>query len=640
MSKRLLSILLAILILIGFSPAGIESMKAKAVNPGSISDYSEPYKNSIFYKALKNVELTGNQREDIVNIAKSQIGYQEGLSYDDLDGELNNGKTSPKKLSYLDGDKYSDYDGFLDACEYNYWRWNGSSGERFISSLKNPKPSSARYDVSNYDRAWCATFVAWCARQAGIPISVLNNSTFASPLSGSMNIPYVMKGSYTPVSGDIIYFGTSSVWKHVGIVESVDGNKLTYIDGNGDDNVSRHAIGINDAEIKAFGIPNYNGTSPLAAITWNNVYVTDITETTAVVKADVTANTGLLQRIGLEMCKDGYGYESVASWSVGSILNYCYVSCDGTEAPPLTKNTKYNYRFYVIKKDGTYEYSPESSFMTLGENENVISWDNIYVSDLKETSAEIKADVTAIPSAINEIGLQMGKENEPLKTVAHWPVKSILNYCYVKCDGTEAPKLEPGTRYYYCFYIIKTDGTYIYSSISTFATPCSHVFDSGYVTLSATCKETGTKTYTCTKCGDIKTEIIPITAHSFGEWTVTKQPTASAEGIKTHTCSTCGYKETQSVPKLNVDMTEKYVKMNYKRSVEISEILTYDGYEAVSSNPSVVRINGSKMEAVGKGSADVTISQNGVAIGIIHVDVKYTFFQVLIKIFLFGWIWY
>ena len=676
MKKTVLSVLLAIGMIVGIIPTGLNSIKAEAVDPGKISDFSEPYKNSQYYTALKNVVLTGNQREDIVNIARSQIGYQEGLTYDDLDGNLNKGQTRPLALSYLDGSKYSDYKGYLDACEYNYWRWNGSSGNRFTSSFESPKPSGANYDVSRYDRAWCATFVSWCARQAGIPTSVLNNSTFASPLSGSMNIPHVMKGNYTPISGDIIYFGTSSVWKHVGIIESVNGSSLTYIDGNGDDNVSRHTININNSDIKAFGIPNYNGTSVLPPIIWNNVYVSDITETSAVVKADVTANAGLLERIGLEMWKDGENAESVASWLVGSVLNYCYVACNGSEAPSLEKNTKYNYRFYVIKTDGTYEYSSINSFVTAGGVKETIQWVNVYVDNITETSAEIKADVTADTSVISEIGLQLRKADEAsFKIAAHWPVKSILNYCYVKCDGSEAPKLSPGTKYYYRFYIIKTDGTYLYSPEKSFATPCNHTYNSGSVAQNATCTESGEKTYVCTKCGAVKTETInalghnysltvtkptctaagrktftcscgdsytetiPAKNHSYGAWTVTKAATTSAEGTETRTCSECSHKETRLIPKLKQTVKEETVELRYKETFLLKEI--NQPVKLVSSNTNIAVADGTnKVKVVGTGSATVTATYEDGSQYILHINASYTWWQWIVVFVLLGWIWY
>lgn len=53
-------------------------MLSNAVSVSALSySGSSSYQSGKFYRALKNVQLTGNQRTDIVNVAKSQIGYQD-----------------------------------------------------------------------------------------------------------------------------------------------------------------------------------------------------------------------------------------------------------------------------------------------------------------------------------------------------------------------------------------------------------------------------------------------------------------------------------------------------------------------------------------------------------------------------------
>ena len=67
-----------------------------------------------------------------------------------------------------------------------------------------------------------------------------------------------------------------------------------------------------------------------------------------------------------------------------------------------------------------------------------------------------------------------------------------------------------------------------------------HSWDSGKVTETATCKEEGSKTYTCSICGDTKTEAIPKKEHSFDEGKVTKKATCTEDGLKVYTCKNCG----------------------------------------------------------------------------------------------------
>lgn len=67
-----------------------------------------------------------------------------------------------------------------------------------------------------------------------------------------------------------------------------------------------------------------------------------------------------------------------------------------------------------------------------------------------------------------------------------------------------------------------------------------HSWDDGKVTEVATCKKEGTKTYTCSICGDTKTEAIPKKGHTWDEGKVTKKATCTEDGLKVYTCKPCG----------------------------------------------------------------------------------------------------
>lgn len=108
--------------------------------------------------------LTGNQRTDIVAVAKSQVGYVE----------------------------------------------DSSGGTAF----------GAYYGNTYGD--WCAYFVSWCADKANISSSIIARTGYAD--ANDFNVPFKARGTYTPVAGDLIFFdypGNSYQWDHVGIVTSV-----------------------------------------------------------------------------------------------------------------------------------------------------------------------------------------------------------------------------------------------------------------------------------------------------------------------------------------------------------------------------------------------------------------------------------
>ena len=191
-AKQILSVLLAVVMLVVAVPV----MQADAA-------YENTWVN------------TGNQRVDIVEVAKTQIGYTEGYNNDT---------------------KYGDW-----------------------------------YDLPN--QPWCAMFVCWCANQAGISTDVIprfskciddNYSASGSRLFQAMGR---WKGaSYVPSPGDIIFIYES----HVGIVEYVSGSTVHTIEGNYSDSVKRVTRTVGSSNIAGYGVPNY--PAPVAP-TWASMTI-------------------------------------------------------------------------------------------------------------------------------------------------------------------------------------------------------------------------------------------------------------------------------------------------------------------------------------------------------------------------------
>lgn len=77
-----------------------------------------------------------------------------------------------------------------------------------------------------------------------------------------------------------------------------------------------------------------------------------------------------------------------------------------------------------------------------------------------------------------------------------------------------------------------------------------HTWNDGEVTKAPTCKEEGVKTYTCTECGETKTEPVSKLEHSWNEGEVTKEPTYKEAGEMLYTCTNCGETKTEVIPAL------------------------------------------------------------------------------------------
>ena len=208
---------------------------ALSVKPMLTPSYtpSASYRSGKYYTQLCNVSLTGNQRTDLVNVARSQVGYHEG------DNE-----------SHL----YGGSSGSSNYTEYGYWYGTQVQGSS-----------------SGFYASWCAIFISWCARQAGIPTSIISNATYAcagSDYGDFKNLDFYSRGSYTPKVGDLIFFdwldGDQYVWDHVEIVIGVDSSNVTTLGGNtGTNDVKTRNWNLSHQYIKGYGVPKYtSGSNP------------------------------------------------------------------------------------------------------------------------------------------------------------------------------------------------------------------------------------------------------------------------------------------------------------------------------------------------------------------------------------------
>ena len=227
MNKKLIAIMAAIIMLfqVILPVLAIEKpIGATETNPIVTYVQSSAYRSSKYYTQLTSLTLTGNQRTDIVNIAKSQIGYHEGNNSSELDGSNSSGNQNYSEAGYWFG---------TEVKQQGYGHF--------------------------YD--WCAMFVAWCARQAGISTDVISNAAYAAPSNTAYrfkNLTVHERDGYIPEAGDLIFFdhdGNYDSWDHVGIVESVDENYVYTIEGNSDNMVAQRMYALNDAEIRAYGVP-------------------------------------------------------------------------------------------------------------------------------------------------------------------------------------------------------------------------------------------------------------------------------------------------------------------------------------------------------------------------------------------------
>lgn len=180
------------------------------------------------------------------------------------------------------------------------------------------------------------------------------------------------------------------------------------------------------------------------------------------------------------------------------------------------------------------------------------------------------------------------------------------------------------------------------SSGKTIVKTDNHNWNTGEITTSPTCKDTGVKTFTCTICGNTKTETVKATGHSFGEYKVVKKPTATKDGLKSRTCTVCGKVESVRIAKTTSDKqntntsdknsnqntntqtsqktkTTKKIKLNrtkltlkkgktFRLKVTLTPINSRDKIIYKTSNKKIVTVSKTgKIKAKRKGKVNITV---------------------------------
>lgn len=227
---------------VSFANGYFDGMFAMSVGATGVEyEMSEQYRTGKYYENLTAVSLTGDGAKDVVAIALSQLGYHEGDSEDELGGTV--------------------ADGTRDFVEYN----------RLYGKLDNGQGNG-----KSYGYYWCASFVNWCMRQAGVSEKATAGAEVSCQrwLSACKSAGiYSESGGYAPISGDMIFFkdiGSSVSSTHVGIVVYSDSRSVYTVEGNttGDDEfsadgeyVAMKSYPLDSGYIVGYATPKYTESS-------------------------------------------------------------------------------------------------------------------------------------------------------------------------------------------------------------------------------------------------------------------------------------------------------------------------------------------------------------------------------------------
>ena len=187
------------------------------------------------------------------------------------------------------------------------------------------------------------------------------------------------------------------------------------------------------------------------------------------------------------------------------------------------------------------------------------SWEGPSATNITETNAYLSGranfgqTVTFSQNGVrvyDEAGNKVASKDE-------WPgtTYSYLNIWY-DVTGELGVALQSGKTYKFQFYVI-VGGKEYWSPVVTFTTAHTHNYKA--TVTAPTCTAKGYTTHTCA-CGDSYVDAYTdALGHAWDSGKVTKQPTATEDGVKTYTCTRCGETKTETIPATGVmDVTKMF----------------------------------------------------------------------------------
>ncbi len=135
-----------------------------------------------------------------------------------------------------------------------------------IDTYNAHKPLARGYKVK-YTDEWCATFVSAVAIKLGYTDIIPTECSCSKMIELLKKLgSFVEDDSVTPAPGWLLFYDWQDNGSgdnkggadHIGIVEKVEGNTITIIEGNYSQSVKRRNIAVNGKTIRGYGVPKYD----------------------------------------------------------------------------------------------------------------------------------------------------------------------------------------------------------------------------------------------------------------------------------------------------------------------------------------------------------------------------------------------
>ena len=256
------------------------------------------------------------------------------------------------------------------------------------------------------------------------------------------------------------------------------------------------------------------------------------TKTSAIDNEQITAISLIKSKIkNIELCFDKDSYilktgETITP-NIKTMINYLGGKAFVADIPDISVTDSSIATYSDGKISGVKEGNTTLTASLYGLTITDMPTITVHECDNHWNDGEITTEPTCIKEGIKTFTCTICGDTKT-ETISKAADKHLHSEIRDKKDAT--CKDEGYTGDTYC-----TDCGKKISSGQTIAKTDNHSYDDGKITTAPTCTKKGTKTFTCTVCGNTKTETVKATGQSNAEYNVEKKPTATKNGKNSRT---------------------------------------------------------------------------------------------------------
>lgn len=588
------------------------------------------------------------------------------------------GTSSTNFKGTFDGNGYAIKNLYINAPEQDYV---GLFGYISNSTIQNFKLENTSITGSNYTGG-IVGYATNC---------IVQNCKFSGLIAGVNYVGGIVGLSHN--TSTVSFGNVQGVVKGVDYVGGIVGYQKGYKDWKGSDTYNYIVYCNNSAHINASsnvgGIVGYSESESFDYYNYNNhyydyefAYVKECSNSGSVVATASNAggivgcSTGFYADTFVESCYNCG--DIIASNYAGGLVGNAYIY-----STIVTKSYSIGIVSAVSNFGGCFGCEPKTVTFCYYLDESVT--EPSCTSGTPKSADQLRRATAYEQWDFTNVWTREGREDYPYPELINTPLVlpgDLHEHDYKSEVTIPATHLKTGVMTYTCecgdSYTEKIEKTPGHSYTSKVTTPATHtstgvmtyicecgdsyteIIDKladhshNAVVTEPTCTEGGYTTYTCA-CGDsYVSDYVDALGHTDGDWVVTKPATTTQTGTKTQSCSVCGkLLKTETIPMLPAkvhSVSVSGVSLDYKSTGTIATAINADTgakYTVTysSSNSTVASVDANGKVTAGKtGNATITCTvtdeYGNVVTDTCEVKVSYNWWQWIIVIVLFGWIWY